>query len=161
MLPDNILLSGNLTKDLQAFLNQKKYSSLAILLDENTHRDCYPLIVDALPQHFNIEVNSGESEKNIQLQWLTGFSSQSLPAATASPLRRLRRRGGHRPRVDRQAEPAQPLCHRLAAHGAVCRQQAAGAGARARWRQGAALLSEARDARHAQVDPQVPGSGGQ
>ena len=65
MLPDNILLSGNLTKDLQAFLNQKKYSSLAILVDENTHRDCYPLILDALPQHFNIEVNSGENEKNI------------------------------------------------------------------------------------------------
>ncbi len=65
MLPDNILLSGNLTKDLQDFLNQKKYSSLAILVDENTHRDCYPLIQDALPQHFIIQVNSGESEKNI------------------------------------------------------------------------------------------------
>jgi len=65
MLPDNILLSGNLTKDLQAFLNQKKYSNLAILVDENTHRDCYPLILDALPQHFIIQVKSGESEKNI------------------------------------------------------------------------------------------------
>jgi 3-dehydroquinate synthase len=65
MLPDNILLSGNLTKDLQAFFNQKNYSSLAILVDENTHRHCYPLILDALPQHFIIQVNSGESEKNI------------------------------------------------------------------------------------------------
>src|SRR5688572_3287888 len=65
MLPDNILLSGNLEKDLQAFLSEKNYSSLAILVDENTHRDCYPLILDALPQHFNIEVNSGENEKNI------------------------------------------------------------------------------------------------
>ncbi len=63
MLPDNILLSGNLTKDLQDFLNQKKYSSLAVLVDENTHRDCYPLIQDALPHHFIIQVNSGERKK--------------------------------------------------------------------------------------------------
>ena len=65
MLPDNILLSGNLTKDLHDFLDQKKYSGLAILVDENTLRDCYPLIQDALPQHFIIQVNSGEREKNI------------------------------------------------------------------------------------------------
>ena len=65
MLPDNILLSSNLVKDLQDFLNQKKYSSLAVLVDENTHRYCYPLIQDALPQHFLISVRSGEAEKNI------------------------------------------------------------------------------------------------
>lgn len=65
MLPDNILLSSNLIIDLQDFLNNKKYSSLAVLVDENTHRDCYPLIESALPQHFIIQVNSGESEKNI------------------------------------------------------------------------------------------------
>jgi 3-dehydroquinate synthase len=65
MLPDNILLSGTLTKDLHDFFDQKKYSDLAILVDENTLRDCYPLIQDALPQHFIIQVNSGEREKNI------------------------------------------------------------------------------------------------
>lgn len=65
MLPDNILLSGNLAKDLQDFLLKKKYSSLAALVDENTHRFCYPLIQAAIGNHFVITVKSGEGEKNI------------------------------------------------------------------------------------------------
>lgn len=65
MLPDNILLSSNLTKDLQDFLHKKNYSSLAVLVDENTYRDCYPLMQDVLPPHFIIQVKSGEGEKNI------------------------------------------------------------------------------------------------
>jgi 3-dehydroquinate synthase len=66
MLPDNILLSSNLVPDLRDFLNSKKYSNLVVLVDENTRRYCYPLIQPALPQHFIVEVSSGESEKNIQ-----------------------------------------------------------------------------------------------
>lgn len=66
MLPDNILLTDNLTKDLQDFLDKKKYSSLAVLVDEHTLRDCYPLIQTALPAHFIIQAKSGETEKNIQ-----------------------------------------------------------------------------------------------
>ena len=65
MLPDNILLSGNLAKDLQDFLLKKKYSSLAVLVDENTYRFCYPSIQGAVGNHFIITVKSGESEKNI------------------------------------------------------------------------------------------------
>ncbi len=65
MLPDNILLSGNLAKDLQDFLLKKKYSSLAVLVDENTQRFCYPSIRAAVEKHFVIPVKSGESEKNI------------------------------------------------------------------------------------------------
>ncbi|HEX6223067.1 MAG TPA: 3-dehydroquinate synthase family protein, partial [Chryseolinea sp.] len=65
MLPDNILLSSNLLGDLQEFLNKKKYSNVAVLVDENTRRQCYPLIQSALPNHFIIAVSSGESEKNI------------------------------------------------------------------------------------------------
>lgn len=65
MLPDNILLSRNLTNDLQEFFHQKKYSNLAVLVDENTYRDCYPIIQSALPAHFTIKVKSGETEKNL------------------------------------------------------------------------------------------------
>ncbi|WP_276366875.1 3-dehydroquinate synthase [Chryseolinea sp. H1M3-3] len=65
MLPDNILLSSNLTQDLQDFLAKKQYSNMVVLVDENTKRDCYPLIQTALPPHFIIQVGSGESEKNI------------------------------------------------------------------------------------------------
>ncbi len=65
MLPDNILLSSNLTQDLRDFLSKKKYSGMAVLVDENTQRDCYPSIQSELPPHFIIRVRSGESEKNI------------------------------------------------------------------------------------------------
>jgi len=65
MLPDNILLSSNLSKDLQDFLHKKQYSNVAVLVDENTHRHCYPLIQSTLPPHFIVEVRSGEDEKNI------------------------------------------------------------------------------------------------
>jgi 3-dehydroquinate synthase len=65
MLPDNILLSPDPAKDLQLFLQEKKYSSLAVLVDENTRRHCLPLIAPVLPNTFVIEVKSGEDEKNI------------------------------------------------------------------------------------------------
>jgi 3-dehydroquinate synthase len=65
MLPDNILLSPDPAKDLQVFLQEKKYSSLAVLVDENTRRHCLPLIAPVLPNTFVIEVKSGEDEKNI------------------------------------------------------------------------------------------------
>lgn len=65
MLPDNILLSSNLQKDLLDFLQEKKYSSLAVLVDENTRQHCYSLIHSSLPSHFMIQVKSGEGEKNI------------------------------------------------------------------------------------------------
>lgn len=65
MLPDNILLSSNTKEDLIRFLSQKKYSSLAVLVDENTFRYCYPPIQTALPNHFTIKVKSGEAEKNL------------------------------------------------------------------------------------------------
>lgn len=66
MLPENILLSGDAGQDLKNFLNKKKYSSLAVLLDENTRRHCYPFIKASLPGHFIIEVESGEDKKNIE-----------------------------------------------------------------------------------------------
>jgi len=59
------LLSSNLAKDLRDFLDKKKYSGIAVLMDEHTHHYCYPLIQSSLPQHFIIEVRSGEDEKNI------------------------------------------------------------------------------------------------
>src|SRR5687767_14781283 len=65
MLPDNILLSSALHEDLLGFLGKKKYSSIVVLVDENTRQYCYPLIQRSLPSHFIVQVNSGEGEKNI------------------------------------------------------------------------------------------------
>jgi 3-dehydroquinate synthase len=65
-MPDNILFSSDPAVDLQRFLNQKNYSGLAVLTDENTHRHCYPLVKGALPQHQVITVKSGEEHKNLE-----------------------------------------------------------------------------------------------
>jgi 3-dehydroquinate synthase len=66
MLPENILLSDDAGQDLKTFLQKKNYSRLAVLVDENTHRACYPLVEASLPPHFIIEVKSGEQQKNIE-----------------------------------------------------------------------------------------------
>lgn len=65
MLPDNILFSRNPTADLLAFLSDKKYSKVALLMDENTKKHCYPLIEKDLPPHFCIEIKSGEEQKTL------------------------------------------------------------------------------------------------
>jgi 3-dehydroquinate synthase len=59
MLPENILLSKNLASDLKTFLDSKKYSKTAVLVDENTKRYCYPLIAAALPPHFQQVFSKG------------------------------------------------------------------------------------------------------
>jgi 3-dehydroquinate synthase len=66
MLPENVLLSSNVTTDLSAFLNRKRYSQVMVLTDENTHKHCYPKIASALPPHTVTTIASGEEEKNIQ-----------------------------------------------------------------------------------------------
>lgn len=65
MLPENILLSSEPGEDLKNFFIRKSYSKLAVLVDENTQRDCYPLVKQFLPTHSIIEVRSGEAQKNI------------------------------------------------------------------------------------------------
>ena len=65
MQPDNILFSNDPSTDLKVFLTRKKYSKIAVLLDENTRLHCYPMLQRNLPDHFVIEIRSGEEEKNI------------------------------------------------------------------------------------------------
>jgi len=65
MLPDNVLLSKNPVQDLRLFLDKRKYSALAVLVDENTRQLCYPVIEKALPDHTVISVQSGEEQKTL------------------------------------------------------------------------------------------------
>lgn len=66
MLPDNVLLSKDPVNDLKTFLASKKYSKTAVLVDENTRKHCYPQIAAGLPDHFVIEVKSGEEQKTLE-----------------------------------------------------------------------------------------------
>jgi 3-dehydroquinate synthase len=66
MLPENVLLSANITADLSAFLASKRYSQVIVLTDENTHRYCYPRIAETLPVHTVTIIPAGEEQKNIE-----------------------------------------------------------------------------------------------
>ncbi len=50
-----------------AFLQNllKNYSSIFVLVDENTLMHCYPIISQYLPEHTTIQIQSGEQQKNI------------------------------------------------------------------------------------------------
>jgi 3-dehydroquinate synthase len=65
-MPDNILFSSNATQDLNKFLQQKAYSQLMVLVDNNTHQHCYPLIEQSIPAHDLIKINSGEEYKTLE-----------------------------------------------------------------------------------------------
>lgn len=65
MLPDNIRFTDNPQNDLAAFLQQKKYSKVAVLADNNTSAHCYPLVEKTLPSHGLITVPAGEEQKTL------------------------------------------------------------------------------------------------
>lgn len=66
MLPENILFTNNPGHELTRFLQEREYSKIAVLVDDNTGKACYPIIARALPEHTLITVKPGEEQKNIR-----------------------------------------------------------------------------------------------
>ena len=64
-LPNNIVFSQDLAHDLEEFYGEHAYSRVAVIVDENTRKNCYPKIKQATPDHIVIEIKSGEEEKNL------------------------------------------------------------------------------------------------
>lgn len=66
-LDDYHISIGPVAESLTAFLEGKNYSQLNVLVDENTERDCLPLIEDVLSGYkwSVIKIASGELHKNI------------------------------------------------------------------------------------------------
>lgn len=64
-MTDNIKFSDRPAVDLKAFLQEKKYSQVAVLTDANTVKFCYPRLREVLPAHEIIEIPSGEEYKNL------------------------------------------------------------------------------------------------
>lgn len=62
----NIELTESIGQSIDTFLSENSYSQIALLCDENTSRDCLPKILDKLPEHWLIEIQSGEENKNIE-----------------------------------------------------------------------------------------------
>lgn len=84
-LPNNIIFCNDVAEDLKAFFGKHHHSKIAVIVDENTKKHCYPKIEDAVPAHVLIEIKSGEEEKNLntcQIIWNTltenAFDRKSL-----------------------------------------------------------------------------------
>lgn len=60
-----ISFTNQVGKELARFLKQSSYSQLAVLVDEHTFKNCYPLIKKKLPVHHVIKIKSGEKNKNL------------------------------------------------------------------------------------------------
>jgi len=60
----------HITQSLQAFeqfLQENNYTKIAVVVDENTRKHCYPLVKPLLPtQHLLIEITSGEQYKTLE-----------------------------------------------------------------------------------------------
>jgi 3-dehydroquinate synthase len=60
-------ISKDINKTISQLFDTNSFTQVVVLVDENTKQFCYPLIKNSLPKdHFLIEVNSGEEEKNLQ-----------------------------------------------------------------------------------------------
>lgn len=60
---DLVNISTSINDSLKAFLKTKSYSTIAVLVDENTKHYCYPIL--DLPNHSLIEISSGELNKTL------------------------------------------------------------------------------------------------
>lgn len=62
---ENIFFGAEAFPKLQEFLQNKGLGQILVLTDENTHRDCYPLVKKFLPDHQVLQIASGEENKTL------------------------------------------------------------------------------------------------
>ncbi len=65
MSSSQILIKSDPDELVTEFLAEKKYSAIAVLTDNNTHRYCYPSIEPTLPVHSIVIIEAGEENKNL------------------------------------------------------------------------------------------------
>ncbi|WP_299248133.1 3-dehydroquinate synthase [uncultured Cytophaga sp.] len=63
-MASEILFTQQTKQTLQPFL--RKYSTVCVLVDENTKKNCLPLLADLFSAENIIEIKSGEAEKTLQ-----------------------------------------------------------------------------------------------
>ncbi len=76
MLSPHVVVTEDIQESLTALFASHRFSQIGVLTDENTGRDCYPLVRDSLPVHTLYEIRSGEAYKNLTTctqiwDWLT------------------------------------------------------------------------------------------
>lgn len=58
-------ITNDITQSIRSFLDGKKYSKVAVICDENTEAHCLPLVLEALPEHYLLKIDSGEENKHL------------------------------------------------------------------------------------------------
>ena len=68
LLDDYSIYIGNVTGDLSSFLQNKDYSNIIIIVDENTEELCLPILASQIDisSFLKIKIPAGENHKNIQ-----------------------------------------------------------------------------------------------
>ena len=65
MTAPNVIITDGIAETLSQFLRAESFSKIAVLVDENTQRHCYPVIASHLPDHSICQIESGEVHKNL------------------------------------------------------------------------------------------------
>lgn len=78
-------ITNDITQSIRNFLEGNNYSKIAVICDENTEEHCLPKILDALPAHYLLKIDSGEENKHLgtcEQLWLAlteaGFDRKGL-----------------------------------------------------------------------------------
>lgn len=67
MSNSNIIITHEIQKELQQFLESNSYSKICVITDENTKKHCFPLIREVVKgKGILIQIPSGEEAKNIE-----------------------------------------------------------------------------------------------
>ncbi|MEM7107353.1 MAG: 3-dehydroquinate synthase [Bacteroidota bacterium] len=66
MSTDKVVITQAVNQQIQYILKELNFTQLAVLVDENTLVNCYPLIKASLPNHCLIQIKSGEEFKTIE-----------------------------------------------------------------------------------------------
>ncbi|HEY4650871.1 MAG TPA: 3-dehydroquinate synthase [Pontibacter sp.] len=65
-MTETITIGTDALQQLQELLQNRAFSKVAVLVDENTLHHCYPQVKPYLPEHHLIQVPSGEVHKTLQ-----------------------------------------------------------------------------------------------
>ncbi|MCC9138125.1 3-dehydroquinate synthase [Pontibacter silvestris] len=65
-MTEHIHIGHDALRRLEELLQNRAFTKVAVLVDENTFRDCYPLLMPHLPEHELIQVKSGEAHKTLE-----------------------------------------------------------------------------------------------
>ncbi|MGV3541449.1 MAG: 3-dehydroquinate synthase [Rufibacter sp.] len=64
-MTEEIFIGPEALPQLQQLLQNRAFQKIVVLVDENTHRHCYPLLKPILPPHHLVQIKSGEENKTL------------------------------------------------------------------------------------------------